>query len=238
MPLVKNGRLRALMAIHVKAPRRWSDYELKVIREVTDRSWAHVERARAEAELRTSTERFRAAVRATRGVLWTNDALGRMTGEQPGWAELTGQSLDEYQGYGWADAIHPEDSQATVDAWNSAVAERQTFVFEHRVRRSDGAWRTYAVCAVPLTGASGEITEWVGVHTDITEERAAEHALRESEARLRLLLDASPGGFYAVDCEGNTTLVSRGFVTMMGFSGEAEVTRSFIRAGWTRASSC
>lgn len=222
MPLVKGGRLRALMAIHDKAPHDWSEYELKVIREVTDRSWAHVQRVRSEAELRASSERFRAAVRATRGVLWTNDARGCMVGEQPGWAGLTGQSFEEYQGHGWAQAVHPEDAQATIDAWTRAVEQRDTFVFEHRVRRFDGEWRTCSIRAVPVTDLTGEVVEWVGVHTDITEERTADQALRESEAQLRLVLDASPGGFYAVDCEGTTTLVSRGFLTMMGFSDESE----------------
>ncbi|MEO7366046.1 MAG: PAS domain S-box protein, partial [Sphingomicrobium sp.] len=210
MPLVKGGRLRALMAIHDKAPHYWSDFELKVIREVTDRSWAHIERVRAEAELRASSERFQAAIRATRGVLWTNDSDGCMTGEQPGWAGLTGQSFDEYQGHGWAKAVHPDDAQATIDAWNRAVELRETFVFEHRVRRFDGEWRLCSIRAVPVTGSTGEVVEWVGVHTDITEERSAERALRANEAQLRLVLDASPGGFYSVDCEGNTTLVSRG----------------------------
>ena len=222
MPLIRGGCLRALMAIHDKDPHYWSNYELKVIREVTDRSWANVERVRAEAELRASNERFRAAVHATRGVLWTNDAEGRMSGDQPGWTALTGQSIEEYRGYGWAKAVHPEDSQPTLDAWTRAVERRETFIFEHRVRRQDGEWRMCSIRAVPVTDTSGKIVEWVGVHTDITEERAAEVALRESEAGLRLVLDTSPGGFYAVDREGSTTLVSLGFLKMMGFSGESE----------------
>ena len=164
MPLVKNGRLVALMAIHDKAPHPWSEYELEVIRQVTDRSWAHVQRVGAEAELRRSNSRFRAAIDAINGVLWTNDAAGRMTGEQPGWQQLTGQNFDEYQGYGWSEAVHPEDRASTVEAWNKAVESRSTFVFEHRVRRFDGEWRRFSVRAVPITGPDGDIAEWVGVH--------------------------------------------------------------------------
>jgi PAS domain S-box-containing protein len=187
MPLVKAGRLRALMAIHDKDPHYWSDYELKVIREVTERSWAHVERVRAEAELRASNKRFRAAIQATRGVLWTNDAQGRMVGEQPGWAALTGQHYDDYQGYGWSTAVHPDDAPPTVDAWNEAVRERKTFIFEHRIRRADGEWRLFSIRAVPVLDDNGEVTEWVGVHTDITEERLAENALREESRILETL---------------------------------------------------
>ncbi|GJD78473.1 hypothetical protein GCM10007886_26200 [Methylobacterium gregans] len=51
MPLVKDGRLTALMAIHDRVPRTWSDYDLALITEVTERSWAHIECVRAIAKL-------------------------------------------------------------------------------------------------------------------------------------------------------------------------------------------
>lgn len=59
MPLVKEGRLTALMAIHDRLPRRWTPRELSLLAEVTERSWAHIERVRAEAQRRESEERFR-----------------------------------------------------------------------------------------------------------------------------------------------------------------------------------
>jgi signal transduction histidine kinase/CheY-like chemotaxis protein len=59
MPLVKEGRLTALMAIHDRVPRAWTEAELSLLREVTGRSWAHVERVAAVAELRVSEERYR-----------------------------------------------------------------------------------------------------------------------------------------------------------------------------------
>ncbi|NBB04425.1 ATP-binding protein [Pseudomonas monteilii] len=52
MPLIKGGRLTALMAIHDKAPREWTHYEQALISEVTERSWAHVQRVKAHAEVR------------------------------------------------------------------------------------------------------------------------------------------------------------------------------------------
>ena len=59
MPLVKDGRLTALMAIHHKAAHVWTPHELAVIKEVTERSWAHIERVRSEAEIHESERRFR-----------------------------------------------------------------------------------------------------------------------------------------------------------------------------------
>ncbi|MBK4994558.1 response regulator [Pseudomonas sp. S37] len=52
MPLIKGGRLTALMAIHDKAPRAWTHYEQALISEVTERCWAHIQRVQAHAEVR------------------------------------------------------------------------------------------------------------------------------------------------------------------------------------------
>ena len=135
------------------------------------------DRARQEEALRISNRRFRTAMDAVHGVLWTNSADGRMTGEQPGWAALTGQTQAQYEGYGWADALHPDDAQGAIATWNAAVEGRTLFIHEHRVRRSDGVWRNFAVRGLPILREDGSIDEWVGVHTDITEQRAAERSL-------------------------------------------------------------
>jgi PAS domain S-box-containing protein len=142
------------------------------------------ERAAREAAIEFSNARFRTAMDAVHGILWTNSADGRMVGEQPGWSALTGQTPDEYQGYGWSNAVHPDDSAGSVEAWQQAVATKTMFVYEHRVRRHDGTWRQFAVRALPILGRNGEILEWVGVHTDITHQRAAEAALRDQAETL------------------------------------------------------
>ncbi|WP_176556086.1 PAS domain S-box protein [Rubellimicrobium rubrum] len=132
------------------------------------------EQATTARRLRDSEERFRAAVQAVQGVVWTNDAEGRMSGEQPGWAALTGQTEDEYQGYGWSSAVHPDDAQPSIMAWTRAVSLREPFIFEHRVKTRGGEYRRFAIRALPLLGPDGSIREWVGVHTDVTEQRARE----------------------------------------------------------------
>jgi PAS domain S-box-containing protein len=81
------------------------------------------ERRRAEEALRESRNRFEAAVQAVEGILWTNNARGEMEGEQAGWAALTGQTAEEYGGYGWSKAVHPDDVGPTIAAWNEALAE-------------------------------------------------------------------------------------------------------------------
>lgn len=159
-------------------------------------------------ELQRSEARFRAAVEAVQGILWTNDATGQMRGEQPGWAALTGQTLEQYTGYGWSSAVHPDDAAATIKAWEKAVADKSVFVFEHRLRRRDGAWRHFSIRAVPIFDDMGCISEWVGVHTDVTEQKAAEQLLRESEDRFRRMADNTPVMIWVTDTDNNCTYLN------------------------------
>ncbi len=168
--------------------------------------------------LRRSEARFRAAIQAVEGVLWTNSALGEMTGEQPGWAALTGQTEAEYRGYGWARAVHPEDAQPTLDAWSQAVAECRTFVFEHRVRRRDGAWRRFSVRAVPVLEDDGRIREWVGVHTDVTDERRAEAELFDSREQLGTIIAQAAVGIVQLDLAGRYLMVNHRKCLILGRS--------------------
>jgi PAS domain S-box-containing protein len=139
------------------------------------------------AALRAMQARFRAAVEAASDILWTNDPSGRMSGPQPGWQAFTGQSLEQCQGHGWTEALHPDDRQPSIAAWQGAVAAGTRFAFEHRVRRHDGVYRSFSVRALPVHDETGRVREWVGVHTDVTDLLEASRAREEAEHRYRQL---------------------------------------------------
>ena len=140
-------------------------------------------RKEVEARLRESEARFRTAVDAASDILWTNDANGRMTDVQPKWAAFTGQSFAQYAGFGWSAALHPDDVSPTLALWRTAVSTGTRFACEQRVRRHDGEYRRFAVRAMPVREADGQVREWVGVHTDITDLREAETQLKQADRR-------------------------------------------------------
>jgi PAS domain S-box-containing protein len=145
-----------------------------------------VDRRKAdEARLVHSERRFRRMVEAASDILWTNDPDGRMTVPQPGWAAFTGQSAAEYADYGWTAQLHPDDVEPTLAAWQHSVATGEKFAVEHRVRRHDGVWRTFAVRALPVYDDDGRVLEWVGVHTDVTEIREAQRTIERQNEELR-----------------------------------------------------
>ena len=164
-----------------------------------------------------SEQRFEAAVKAVEGILWTNNANGEMEGEQLGWAELTGQTFEEYQGYGWAKAVHPDDAQPTVNAWNEAVQDRKTFIFEHRVKIKDGSWRNFSIRAIPLLDTNGNLHEWVGVHIDITEQKMAAQKIKDNETKLILIIEGSELGTWELNLKTNELNYSKKYLEIFGY---------------------
>src|SRR5262249_22604831 len=122
----------------------------------------------------------RSLIEATAAIVWTTPESGEFDTEQPGWSAYTGQSFDQLKGWGWLDAVHPDDRPETARVWSAAVAARSLYQVEHRLRRQDGEYRYMLVRAVPILGDRGRIREWVGVHTDIDAEKCAEAAMREA----------------------------------------------------------
>jgi len=132
------------------------------------------ERKLAEKQIRLSNDRFTGAIEAISGVMWFTDANGNVTEEQPGWSQFTGQTFDEYMGKGWSNAIHPEDREYCRQMWAAALEYKKPLHMEDRVRRADGQWRVASVRAIPVFDEEGNIREWVGVSTDITEKKEQE----------------------------------------------------------------
>ena len=188
------------------------------------------ERKEAENRLRGSEARFRAAVQAVDGIVWTNNAAGEMSGEQPGWSALTGQTRGEYEGFGWSQAVHPDDAQPTIDAWSEAVAAKSLFEFEHRVRCQDGEWRHFSIRAAPTFDKEDRIVEWVGVHRDITKRKAATDALRESEALLQQALSAARAGLWSSRPEQGAFDASDRALALYGLPPETKMTHELALA--------
>ena len=130
-------------------------------------------RRAAEDRLRHSEERFRALVDASAAVIWNTDADGSLMPPQPRWSAYTGQSEEAYQGWGWVDAVHPEDRAQAADAWAACVEAHNPYEVEYRLRRNDGAWRAMEVRGVPVLADDGTLREWVGICVDVTERREA-----------------------------------------------------------------
>ncbi|CAN3992491.1 PAS domain-containing hybrid sensor histidine kinase/response regulator [Methylocystis bryophila] len=169
-----------------------------------------------EQALGKSELRFRTLLSAVSAFTWSCPSSGLQIEPQPEWMAFTGQTSEQMLGLGWAKAVHPEDLVAAASGWRAAVARGEPYAGEHRVRRHDGEWRWMNVRAAPIRDASGEVAEWFGMCIDITEQKQAADALRESEERLRLFVDNSPTVAWMKDADGRYVYRNRAIERRFG----------------------
>jgi PAS domain S-box-containing protein len=141
------------------------------------------------AEREADRQRLRRAARdtafvqATSVILWVLDATGRPVEDSPSWRAFTGFGWSGSTAGQWSESLHPDDRERTRAAWNDAVSAKRVFQCEMRVRRRDGVYVWMLARAVPVLDERGEIVEWAGANTDITEHKLAQE---QREATLRL----------------------------------------------------
>jgi len=140
---------------------------------------------RREASLakQASEARYRALAEAIAAVVWTSDAEGKI-GDMPEWRQLTGQTPDQVAGWGWMDALHPDDKPSVMQVWHRALEQGDTFEVEFRMRQRTGETRWYSCRAAPVRNSDGTIREWVGISSDIHERKTWAPAADASSAKL------------------------------------------------------
>ncbi len=144
------------------------------------------ERKRCRLALQESEQRFRIMADGCPALMWVTDAAGGVEFINRAYREMCGVEFEQVQGRQWASMIHADDAGEYVKNFERAVREHTRFNGEARVQRAGtGEWRWLATYAEPRFSADGEFLGHVGLCPDVTERRAVEDALRESELSYR-----------------------------------------------------
>lgn len=101
-------------------------------------------------------------------VIWTTDAAGQTTYICQEWYAFTGREPPAGLGYGWAQAIHPDERAMMSDAFFKACRLQCEFTLQYRLRRHDGVyvWVTDAAAPSRLPGC-GTFLGYLGMIRDI-----------------------------------------------------------------------
>ena len=158
-----------------------------------------IEREMLREHLRLSEHRLRALVRSSTSTVWRMSADGTELIEAGGGAirqhEVSNGPSDTWL----IDRVHPDDREQTLLAWRHSVATGSDYDHVHRSLAPDGEYRHVRALAVPLIDERGNVREWVGTATDLSEMQQAEAALRESEDRYHTLFNSIDEGFCVIE---------------------------------------
>ena len=202
VPLMKEGRLSALFVVHNPVPRDWTPDEISLVQQVADRMSAEIERARAEAALRASEERFRQIVDLAPGTVWFAEPDGGLSYISQDFYDATGMTPETALPNGWTVMVHPDDLGRVAMEWETARRDETPYDTEFRTRQLDGTYRWISARALPVRDDEGRVTGWLGSNSDIHERKTAEETLRarveERTAELQRTVQEAEGFNYSI----------------------------------------
>ena len=189
VPLIKQGKLVGGLSIHADRVRQWTPTEIVIAEDTAERTWAAVERVRAEAALRTSEVWRRLALEAADLGTWHLDPLTRLTKTDARYRAIFGIT-EEWIDYRQLFAvIHPDDrpavEQAAAAGINSDYPVPSTI--EYRVVHPDGTVRWVLGKGRLIYEGEGEtqVASFSGTVADITEKKLIEQERERLVAQLR-----------------------------------------------------
>jgi len=232
VPLLKEGQLIALMAIHDKVPHVWSDYELGLIREVTERSWAHVQRVGAEGTLRAREAHNRQILDSAidYGIVAT-DLEGNITLWNRGAAEMLSWTEAEMLGRPMATFFTAEDQAAGRPAAKRREALETGRAHDARWHVRKSGERFWGLSEMtPLRDEAGVAVGFVKLMRDRTEEYRAQEALSASEERLRRAQIAGGVGLFAIDIASSMISGTDEFCRIFGLEPCEDIPASTVEA--------
>ena len=106
---------------------------------------------------------------------------GHMTFLNRAWYKLTNRTPEESLGILWLEAIHPQDVPILRAKWERALKDHEPYQVEYRLRISDASYKTIDAVTLPVRDESGNVINWVGIGTDISDRVEARAALQEAK---------------------------------------------------------
>ncbi|GEO04842.1 hypothetical protein AAE02nite_25060 [Adhaeribacter aerolatus] len=162
---------------------QFNDGLVLALHDITERKANEDLLKQQQREIQASADRFRTLLEAVPHVTWTNNPTGENESFNKTWYEYTGLTEAESQGWGWTQAIHPDDLPEYLRVYKEALATGNILNIQARVlRKAQNEFCWHLIKAVPIRDDQGNITLWIGTATDIQDQKDAE----EAKTRMRL----------------------------------------------------
>jgi PAS domain S-box-containing protein len=186
---------------------------LGLIRDIT-------ECKQAEEALLESEERFRTMANTIPQLAWIARSDGYIYWYNERWYAYTGTTPEQMEGWGWQSVHDPALLPKVLEQWKASIALGQKFDMEFPLRGADGLYHQFLTRGYPLKDAKGQVIQWFGTNTDITDRKQIEEKLKQSVKQYQTLGDTIPYGVWITDAEGYVTYASDSFLELMDMSME------------------
>ncbi|HEY4905457.1 MAG TPA: diguanylate cyclase [Candidatus Sulfotelmatobacter sp.] len=122
---------------------------------------------------------FQTMAEAVPEIIWTADPDGADDYFNQKCFDYTGMTLDQMQGSGWKEIVHPDDLDEVFSKWRNALRTGEPYDVEYRLRGKDGNYRWFLCRANPIRNAKQEVVKWFGSCTDIESQKQNQQILEQ-----------------------------------------------------------
>lgn len=171
VPLIKAGKMCAVLYLHEHQPRHWQHEEIRLVQEVAERTWDAVNRARAEQYRTQQADEFLTLTQLMPQQAWMADASGQTVWCNQRVFDYTGIVPDKLKGDSWVSVLHPDDLEPISRKWGACIAAGQEYEAEFRMRNTAGEYRWFISRSQPVRDTGGNIVRWVGTNTDVHQQK-------------------------------------------------------------------
>ena len=184
---------------------------------------------RAEDAIRGSERSLTLIINTIPALAWSARPDGSADFFNQHFLDFIGLSAEQASGWGWTNAVHPDDSNGLSAMWQHIMTSEAPGAAEARLRRYDGTYRWFLFRASPLRDEHGDIIKWYGINTDIEDRKRAEAGLRQAYSRLAEAQRLSKTGSFITDLVADAHDWSEEALRIFEFDPATKVTLQAIR---------
>jgi len=173
----------------------------------------------ANEALAESEERFRTMANAIPQLAWIAKVDGYIYWYNERWYAYTGTTPEQMEGWGWESVHDPALLPKVLEQWKASIAKGQMFDMEFPLRGADGLYHQFLTRGFPLKDAKGQVLQWFGTNTDITERKQDEEKLKKQAA----LIDLSPDAIISRQLDGTINFWSKGAQLLYGWTRQEAI---------------
>jgi PAS domain S-box-containing protein len=217
-PLIFRDKLLGVIAVFSRQP--LGQREFTWLGLFANQAAVAIANACAEEALRSSERNLAALVNTIPTAAWTTRPDGYCDFLNQVWLDHAGMTAEQAAGWGWAEAIHPNDRPKLVEVWQSCLVSGIPLDTEARIRRFDGSYRWFLIRGNPLKDERDNILKWYGTCVDIEDRKRGEEALHARELSWRQIVDNIPGLVATMRAMGEIEFLNRQTLEYFGKTGE------------------
>jgi two-component system sensor kinase FixL len=178
------------------------------------------QQAQPTARIDRSEERFIRLVDSAPVMVWISGLDKGCTYFNRRWLDFTGRTLEQEVGAGWSTGVHRDDLERCLETYTQAFDARREFSMEYRLRHHTGEFRWIWDTGAPVFGPHATFEGYVGSCVDISEQKKAEEALRQSEGKFRVLFESNMVPLMYWHMDGRILDANDAYLRLVEFSRE------------------